>query len=161
MGSSNSFTVCPTSQKKLSAAHGSEYIGVPYSDEPFPLGVPAIRHISKAQIMNMQEMVKDIKTIDVKIFYTFNEATADQNENHISMNGTTMTDKAVQLLQCDLNKHSHKTQKQYATTLFITVEMYILYDDPSPIFHLHYTVLTSNFQFLEVKLKVQVFMYVS
>jgi hypothetical protein len=31
------------------------------------------------------------------------------------------------------------------------VEMYILYDDPSPLFHLLYMILTSNFQFLEVK----------
>jgi len=58
VGSSNSFTVCPTSQKKLSAAQGSEYIGVPYSDGPFPLGVPAMEHISKAQIINVQETVK-------------------------------------------------------------------------------------------------------
>lgn len=91
MGSSNSFTLCPTSQKKLSAAHGSEYTGVPYSDGPFLLGVPAMKHISNAQIMNVQETVK-IKTIQVKTFYTFNEATTDQNENYISKNDTTIND---------------------------------------------------------------------
>jgi len=36
---------------------------------------------------------------------------------------------------------------KHATTLFIIVEMYILFDDPSPLFHLLYMVLTSNFQF--------------
>lgn len=92
MGSSNTFIVCPTSQKKLSAAHGSEYIGVPYSDGPFLPGVPAMKHVSKAQIMNVQETVKEIKTIQVKTFYTFNEVTADQNENYISTNDTTIND---------------------------------------------------------------------
>jgi len=92
VGSSNSFTVCPTSQKKLSAAHDSEYIDVPYSDGPFLLGVPAMKHVSKAQLMNVQETVKEIKTIQVKTFYTFNEATADQNEIYISMNDTTIND---------------------------------------------------------------------
>lgn len=91
MGSSNSFTVCPTSQKKLSAAHCSEYTGVPYSDGPFLLGVPAMKRVSKAQIMNVQEKVKEIK-IQVKTFYSFNEATANQNENYISMNDTTIND---------------------------------------------------------------------
>lgn len=90
MGSSNSFTVCPTSRKKLSAAHGSGYTGVPYSDEPFLLGVPAMKHISNAQIMNVQETVKEIKTKQVKTFYIFNEATADQNKKYISMNDTTI-----------------------------------------------------------------------
>jgi len=92
LGSSNSFTVCPTSQKKLSAAHGSEYIGVPYSDGPFPLGVPVMKHISKAQLMNVRETVKEIKTMQGKTCYNFNEATADQNENYISMNDTTIND---------------------------------------------------------------------
>jgi len=92
VGSSNSFTVCPTSQKKLSAAHGSEYIDVPYSDGPSPLGVPAMKHVSKAQIMNVQLTMQEIKTIYVKTFYTFNEATADENENYISMNDTTIND---------------------------------------------------------------------
>lgn len=92
MGSSNSLIACPTSQKKLSAAHGSGYTGVPYSDGPFPLGVPAMKHTSNAQIMNVREMVKEIKAIQVKTFYTFNEATANQNEKYISMNDTTIND---------------------------------------------------------------------
>lgn len=50
----------------------------------------------------------------------------------------------------------------HATILFITMDMYILFDDPSPLFHLLYMVLTSNFQFFEVKKKkVKVFLYVS
>ena len=69
MGSSNSFTACPTSQKKLSAAHGSVYIGVPYSDGPFPLGVPAMKHVSKAQIMNVQETVRDKNKTSENILY--------------------------------------------------------------------------------------------
>ena len=50
---------------------------------------------------------------------------------------------------------SQGTQKQYASmqSQFITVEIYILFDDPSTLFHHLYMVPTSNFQFLGVKNK--------
>jgi hypothetical protein len=72
------------------------------------------------------------------------------------MNDTTMNDCCSVTSTCTKSGNT-KAVCKHATTLFITVEMYILFDDPSPLFYLLYMILTSRFQFLEVK----VFLYVS